>query len=119
MNTGAERSPWGLCCGGTGGQTGTAVSAPPPQPPGGPHTQRGLTWVCLGLLGLRCGRFLPLDTGSPHINPGGDAHRPPVLRRQAPGCLPQKNPHPRKSPPWWFVAGGGGGAHIASSETPH
>lgn len=40
MNIGAERSPWGLCCGGTGGQTGTAVSAPPPQPPGTP-TPRG------------------------------------------------------------------------------
>ena len=60
MNTGAGKSPWGLCCGGTGGQTGTAVSAPPPQPPGGPHTQRGLTWVCLGPLGLRCGRVSTL-----------------------------------------------------------
>lgn len=51
MNFGAERSPWRFCCGGTGGQTGTAVLAPPPQPPGSPHTQRGLTWVWLGALG--------------------------------------------------------------------
>ena len=26
-------------------------------------------------------RFLLSDTGSPHINPAEDAHRPPVLRR--------------------------------------
>lgn len=104
MNTGAERSPWGLCCGGTGGQTDTAVSAPLPQPPGSPHTQKGLTWVFLDALGPQVWKgFYPQTLGHltstqgemhTDLHSSGDRH----LAASAPVQSSPGQPPPEKPP---------------------